>query len=567
MESNSLAAYIPASQNRARPGPRAFGAPPERNCVRSEWLPFTQIPHTSRLFADYLYHFDRVSDFYARPPLTRDWAADQAKAISYDPDRRARVAAILERQNRAWGASDAALSNLERLRRGACAVVTGQQVGLFGGPAYSLYKALSAVKVAEEFTRAGAESVPIFWLATEDHDFAEIATAVLPGDRGELKRITLESSDTRNDVPVGSIRLGDQVDAAVRQVREILGDSEATELIEQCYTPDATWGSAFARLFCRAFSRLGLLVIDPSDPEFHQVGAPVFSGAIEQVGDLNRAVVERGKALTKAGYHEQVKVTAASTFLFLIVNGERAPLRRVNGGFAAGEQKFSQAELVRRASETPQEYSASAILRPVLQDYLLPTIAVLGGPAETAYYAQSGPLFEALLGRVTPVLPRFSATLVDPREARLLEKYGVTVSDLVRCGSIAELLASRALPPQLEQQFASAARAQSSALGEITASLDKLDHTLVEAAQRAGAKMRYQLERLHGRAARALLRRSEVISGHAAQLSAALLPDGILQERVAAGISFLARYGSELVETLKPAVETSCPDHKIIRLE
>jgi bacillithiol biosynthesis cysteine-adding enzyme BshC len=529
-------------------------------------LPFTQIPHTSRLFADYLYHFDRVQDFYPHSPLSRDWAAVQAQSVTMDPARRARVAAILERQNRAWGASEAALSNIERLRGGAAAILTGQQVGLFGGPAYSLYKALSAVKVAQEFIQAGVDAVPVFWLATEDHDFAEIATAVLPGASGELQRITVESSSARPDVPVGSIVLGEQVAAAVRQARETLGDSTAADLLEQCYTPDATWGSAFARLFCRVFSRLGLVVIDPSDPELHEVAAPIFQGTVEQVAELNRVVVDRGKALVKAGYHEQVKVTAASTFLFRMVNGERVALRRVNGGFAAGEEKFSPADLARRAAEAPQEFSASVLLRPVVQDFLLPTVAVVGGPAEIAYYAQSGPLFEGLLGRVTPILPRFSATLVDQREARLLDKYRVSVADLVRCGSIAELLASRALPPQLEQQFSAAAQSMSKTLTEITASLDQLDHTLVDAAQRSGAKMRYQLERLHGRAARSLLRRSEIIARHAAQLTAVLYPDGALQERVTGGIHFLARYGTELLDTLQPAVETSCPDHKVIRL-
>lgn len=551
MESNSLA---------------ACGTPPERICVRSECLQFAQIPHTSRLFADYLYHFDRVQDFYPRAPLSRDWAAAQAGSVQLDPERRARVAAVLERQNRAWGASAAALSNIDRLRRGAAAIVTGQQVGLFGGPAYSLYKALSAVKVAEEFTRAGVEAAPIFWLATEDHDFAEIASAVLPGASGQLQRIAVESSSAHPDAPVGTIRLGEQVVAALRQAREALGDSAAADMLGECYTPDATWGSAFARLFCRVFSRLGLIVIDPSDPELHQVAAPVFSAVIERAADINRAVVDRGKALSKAGYHEQVKVTAASSFLFRMAHGERVALRRVNGGFAAGEEKFSSAELAQRAGDAPQEFSASVLLRPVLQDYLLPTVAVVGGPAEIAYYAQSGSLFEALLGRVTPILPRFSATLVDARQARLLDKYGVSMADLVGGGSIAELLAARALPPQLEQQFSAAAESMTRSLTGISASLDRLDHTLIDAAQRAGAKMRYQLERLHGRAARALLRRSEVIAGHAAQLVAALCPDGILQERVIGGIHFLARHGAELLDTLQPAVETSCPDHKVIRL-
>jgi len=528
-------------------------------------LPFTQIPHTSRLFADFLYHYDRVRAFYPHEPLSREWAAGQAQTIQYDPERRSRMADILGRQNRSWGASEATLRNIDRLRRGASAVVTGQQVGLFGGPAYSIYKALTAVKVAEEFSQAGVDSVPVFWLATEDHDFAEIATAVLPGERGELERITLASTAPQPDLPVGSIALGPQVAEAVKHAREILGDSAAADVLAQCYTPDTTWGSAFARLFCRVFSRLGLVVLDPSDPDVHRIGAPIFSAVIERATELNRAVTERGKALTAAGYHEQVKVTSASTFLFRMVNGERVALRKVNGGFAAGEEKFSANDLAKRAADAPEEFSASAVLRPVLQDFLLPTVAACGGPAEIAYYAQSGPLFEALLGRVTPILPRFSATLVDPREARVLDKYGIGVADLVRGGVAAELLASRALPAQLEEQFAGAMESLNQSVSGVTESLDQLDHTLVEAANRTASKMRYQLQRLHGRAARALLRRSEVIAGHAAQLTAAIYPDGGLQERLIGGIYLLARY-PDLLDTLQPAVGTSCPDHKIIRL-
>jgi bacillithiol synthase len=151
--------------------------------VQSHCLSFKQVPHSTRLFLDYLYQFDNVRRFFPRSPLSRDWLDDEVARLHYDPARRQRVAAVLERQNRAWGASQETLDNIARFRAGASAVVTGQQVALFGGPLFSIYKALSAIKLATEFSHAGQECVPVFWLATEDHDLAEVNHVTLPRKR------------------------------------------------------------------------------------------------------------------------------------------------------------------------------------------------------------------------------------------------------------------------------------------------------------------------------------------------------------------------------------------------
>ena len=148
--------------------------------VKSQCLPFSQIPHTTRLFADFLYDFPKVQQFYPRPPYIHEWLKDETSALRYDSGRRERVAAILERQNKTWNASLKTQESIARLRAGAYAIVTGQQVGLFGGPLFSIFKALSAIKVAEEATASGVDCVPIFWLATEDHDLAEVNHTSIP---------------------------------------------------------------------------------------------------------------------------------------------------------------------------------------------------------------------------------------------------------------------------------------------------------------------------------------------------------------------------------------------------
>jgi bacillithiol synthase len=147
--------------------------------MKSQCLPFTQVPHTTRLFLDYLSYSPSVRGMYPRSPIFSEWVKDEAGRVVYDGARRGKVSEILERQNRAWGASAKALANIERLKRGAVAAVTGQQVVLFGGPLFSIFKALTAVKLAEEATAAGVDCVPIFWLATEDHDLAEVNQVAL----------------------------------------------------------------------------------------------------------------------------------------------------------------------------------------------------------------------------------------------------------------------------------------------------------------------------------------------------------------------------------------------------
>src|SRR6266404_697892 len=251
--------------------------------VNAECLPLTAVPHTSRLLADYLYDPERVRGFFPQPPLPHTWPAAAFERPDYDATRRAAVAAVLERQNRGWGASAATLANLDRLRAGAAAVVTGQQVALFGGPVFSLYKALTAVRVAEEFTRRGHAAVPIFWLASEDHDFAEVASVRLPDERGLLHRIDV-ASPAPQEAPVGARQLGPPIESAVVRARELLGDGA---LLAECYSPEATWASAFARLFLQWFADFGLIVVDPSDPELHRIGAPMFQAAVSRSAELN----------------------------------------------------------------------------------------------------------------------------------------------------------------------------------------------------------------------------------------------------------------------------------------
>ena len=540
--------------------------------MSAKCVPFRQIPHATRLFLDYLSYIPSVREFFPRSPNFDDWVKQEAGLISYDAVRREKVSAVLERQNHEWGASAKTLENIERFRRGASAMVTGQQVGLFGGPLFSIFKALSAVKLAEQATSAGIDCVPVFWLATEDHDLAEVNHIALLSSEGPPEKIAASSQGT-TDAPVGTIRFGAEIEAAVEQAATLLGDTEVTAWLRESYRPGETLGSGFARLFARLFANWGVILLDPADKEFHLLARPLFHSAIEKAPELDQALLARGRSLENAGYHQQVKVTAASTLLFEVNNGARTVVRRkangVNGGeFQIGQEKLSKRQLLERIQQAPENFSPNVLFRPVVQDFLLPTLAYIGGAAEVAYFAQVEVAYEKLLGRVTPVLPRFSATLVEPKAERVLTRYQLGLTDVfLGPERVREIIAARSLPADLQTQFSEARSGTESSMTALRASVEKLDSTLVRAADRAAARIAYQLDRLQGQAARAEALRNEVIDRHTETVCNSLYPHKTLQEREIGGVSFLARYGLGLLESLYQSIHTDCHDHQLIPVQ
>jgi bacillithiol biosynthesis cysteine-adding enzyme BshC len=537
--------------------------------VKSECLPFSQIPHTTELFADFLAGSSKIHPFYPRSAHFNEWFKDEAARLAYDSERRMRVSTILETQNRQWGSSARAVENINRLRAGAAAVVTGQQVGLFGGPLFTIFKALTAVKLADLATQAGIDCVPVFWLATEDHDLEEVNQVSIPGADASLQKLTVPTQGVPA-APVGTVRFYAEVQAAVEAAGGWLGASAISDFLRDAYRPGETFGSAFARLFAKLFADWGVILLDPADPEFHQIAEPIYRAAIERASELDEALLARGKALEAAGYHQQVKVTPSSTLLFTLRNGARVPvhhreIRQGSAEFLVGEEHIAEAELLHRVASSPQEFSANVLLRPVIQDYLLPTLAYSGGSAEVAYFAQVGVVYEALLGRVTPIVPRFSATIIEAKPKAFLERYGLRLPDFFQGPeALRELMASRTLPKELQSAFDQAEASLEKSLAAIREGLVRLDPTLVDSALNAASKMQYQLAQLRSKAARAELRQTEVLTRKADLLSNLLYPGKALQEREIAGAYFVARGGAAFLQGLYDAIHPDCLDHQVI---
>jgi bacillithiol biosynthesis cysteine-adding enzyme BshC len=309
-----------------------------------------------------------------------------AAGLADVPRDRDKLADALRAQSIEFGAGPAVLANIERLRSGARAVVTGQQVGLFGGPLLTLLKAATAIARASEATSAtGVEHVPVFWLATEDHDLEEVDQVSLL-TKTSVEKITA-GLKTAVPVEVGGVALDPGIEAVLEQVSELLAYAPICDDLREFYTVEATLGGAFARLMTRLFSSHGLIVMDAASREFHALGASALRAAIERAEELEQALLARSSELERDGYHAQVLVKANASLLFLIdeVTGERFALRRpAEGVWKAGSKSYSTAELLTILEATPERISPNALLRPVFQDTILPTAAYVGGPAEIA---------------------------------------------------------------------------------------------------------------------------------------------------------------------------------------
>ena len=521
--------------------------------MESQCLSFQDLPHTTKLHSLYSEDFPRLSEFYAHPPSFEGLRAAAAQ-VNLDPVTRAAVVAALREQNRDFGAGDTVFRSLDRLAAGAVAIVTGQQVGLFTGPAYSIYKALTAIRAARELTARGIDAVPVFWLASEDHDLAEVNHCFWPA-RDSLKRLTRHEAGDATGRRVGEIKLGDTISVVVSAAIDSLDGPEVEDVvaaIAKSYAPGETFSSAFGKLMTRLLRGRGAVLIDPLDSRLQALAAPVYRRALVQNAELIQELTARNKALERAGLHAQVRVGEHGTLLFTTVDGRRTPLRAKNGGFAAGSSVFSLAQLEDALDKSPGDFSASVLLRPIVQDSLLPTAGYVAGPAEAAYYAQASVLYQRLLGRMPVILSRATFTLVEPRVARLLRRYRLDVRDILRGRQhLRARLERESIPRELARHFSTGDKNLRRYLARLRRPITRLDPTLAGALSTAQGKMLFQLNKLRGKAGRAADLRENLLDAHEQTLRDALYPHRGLQERSLCLVPFIARHGAALLDELE----------------
>jgi len=312
--------------------------------------------------------------------------------------------------------------------------------------------------------------------------------------------------------------------------------------------------------------------MDAASRDFHALGTPVLRAAIERAEELEAALLARTEELTAAGYHAQVLVTPGHSLLFLLddTTNARLPLRRsAEGSWKAGTTTYTTEELLAILASDPARLSPNALLRPLFQDAILPTAAYIGGPAEVAYFAQSAVLYTEILGRITPILPRLSATLIEPAIANTMAAHELTFPQILESKTpeaLALRLGARAMPIEAKRKLAATGNAVDTELTALTDYLTAISPDLGRSAGISANKMRYQMNRLRRMAATFELQKEASLLKHATAILLNLYPNAHLQERLLGGIWFLARYGETLPQLLIDHANQECPGHRVLYL-
>lgn len=549
---------------------------PEAAGLSVERLPFERIPGQSRIFLEYLKDPTRLRRFY--PEAVRfhhELAERRARVLeNYTTDRDALCDALAD-MNASWGAGAETLENVRRLRsKDSVAVVTGQQVGLFTGPLYTLYKALSAVKLAACLTARGTDAVPVFWMASEDHDWEEVREAQVLACDGRLASVSIPDALHKEGEQVGEVVLDETVEDAVKRLFDLLPSSEflpgVERLLRDCYHGGRTLAEGFARMLSALTSKYGLVLLDPTDARLKHLAAPLYADAARKGAEIAAATDARSRELEAEGYHAQVHTSPDAFPLFLIDDGARRALTRAATGRyrAKGtEHEWDAEELAALALREPERFSPNVTLRAVVQDYLLPTVAYFGGSAEVAYFAQTVESYRVLGRPATPVLHRASLSVVERRTARTLARYRLKLEDFFAgLDSVIARVVEQHLGKDVAGAFDNTDAAVDAALDSLGDALRGFDPTLAEALKGGRKKIRHQLDGLRARFHRARIGRDRAALRQLERASTALYPERALQERHVNVTSLLARHGPYAVEWIHDAIDLSTNDHHIVYL-
>ncbi|GBC82672.1 Putative cysteine ligase BshC [bacterium HR10] len=548
---------------------------------RSEPLAFARIPDLPTLFLDFLSDFEKVADFYRGGrlllPLTREDAAalrERARRVAARLPEREALCRVLREQNARWGASEATLTAIRELAEPeTVAIVTGQQAGLFTGPLLTLYKAWTAIGAARLLRAWGIRAVPIFWIHSEDHDLKEATECGLLGRDGEWVKVPYPIAPEEEGKPASAILLDERADAALATLLGALPDSEflpeIEALLRAAYAKGLSLTDAFARAMVRLTAEEGLVLLDPADERLKRLTAGVLERIVREWPRVIAAFGAHSERVKARGYRLQIHPERAGAFLFLLDDGRRRPLIGEGERFALrdGGRAFTREELLREIVEHPARFSPNVALRPVVQDALLPTLAYVGGPSEIAYFAQLRPVYEACEVPEPLLCPRVSLTLVEPRAAELLMRYGLALTDLFAgIAAIHQRLIERTLEANHASLFDEARAAVTEAVRKLRPLLREADPTLERPLDRAEEAMHRQIETLRQHYLRARPRRDEALARHARRLVLALAPHGMPQERAMTVFYFLARYGDRVARAIREAIALGNRAHHVLFL-
>jgi bacillithiol biosynthesis cysteine-adding enzyme BshC len=535
-------------------------------------IDYKNMPGFSKLFRDYNDTFTPLQDYYlaGNPRELSSYSLLAAKLAKRDYHR-SEVIAVLHEQNRRFGAAGKTFLNLEKLADSrTVAVVTGQQAGIYGGPLYTLYKALTTVKLAEKLeTEQGIPAVPVFWIASDDHDLREALSSAVLDNQGEIVPLEYDLSTFIESIPVWDAVFNDSINELNDKLLGTLYESEfkagVAEKLRECYAPGMSVSEAFARWWASWLKNLGLIFVEPSDPRLKQIAKHLFEKEINEYSPSSRAALDAGKELKAAGYHAQLTQREDGFNLFYHTPGRTALRKDGNQITLSGtHESLSPGQWIERLKAHPERFSPNVVLRPLYQDTLFPTIAYVAGPSELAYFAQLSRVYQVFDIPMPYIFPRFSYTLVEQKYLPLLEKYD---PQIINVFGNSETLITDVIKRSLPEDMDAPLRKMEEQLKELSSVLqgnvEQWDPTLIKTVETTFNSMTNQLYGLEKKILSAHKKKNDTLRQQLYRLSANLYPSGVYQERVLNIVPWLCKYGPGLIDEIASVVDIASPYHLV----
>jgi len=518
-----------------------------------------RFPWIRRLATDYAFTFDQVAPYFAGDPARKEaWAAAIAQRQSHRPVTSSPIdiARVVSAQQARRDAPPAARAAAERLTdRHTVAIVTGQQAGLFGGPLFTLLKAVTTMKLATEVAREhGVPVVPVFWIDAEDHDWPEVSGCTVLDAEFTPRTIRLADLPGAGQLPIGRLTLDEKTDPAIEALQATLPETEfradLLKGIRRAYRPGQTMVDAFGAWLETVLGPHGLVVFDASDPASKPLVRHVFAHELRHPGETAQLASKAGQALVNAGYHSQVTPHEDTVSLFYLNQG-RESVRFIGDRATTGERDTTLAALAEEVERSPANFSPNVLLRPIVQDTLFPTICYVAGPSELAYLGQLREVYTHFDVPMPLMYQRATATIVESATLRFLTKYALPLESLQpQDEAVLNQLLQDQLPPTVEQALTSVSAVVQDHMARVTAAVPQIDPTLEGAVQSTLSRMQHDLRTLHNKVIQAAKRRDETLRRQFRRAQALTFPNGHPQEREIGFVWFANRYGPALVERL-----------------
>jgi bacillithiol biosynthesis cysteine-adding enzyme BshC len=531
-----------------------------------------RMPWIRRLAGEYADRFPTVAEFFAGNPWTdAGWHETLRRVQAHTRDRATLVEMLLAQAERR-GAPPASIQAIKTLSDPrSVAIVTGQQAGLFGGPLYTLLKAVTALQLAARVRKShGVPAVAIFWVDSEDHDWEEVRSCPVLDGNLDFRTIALGEPEGAGELPVAQILLGTDVERAVSDLEAALQPTEFTSEIgatlREIYKPGVRMADAFARWMDRLLASRGLIVFESADPAAKPLVSELFARELNEPGRTSALALEAGEAMRALGHEPQVVPQPDSVALFRL-NGGRRGIRVRDGRFVIDEDTVEATSLVAEARQHPDRFSPNVLLRPLVQDTLFPTVAYVSGPSELAYLGQLKTVYARFDVPMPLIYPRASVTLLDSASARFLARYALPLEQLrPQDESALNHLLESQLPASVEQALSTADETIRARMATLVDVVGQLDPTLAGAARTTLGRMEHDLRTLHNKIIHAAKKRDETLRRQFSRAQALAFPGGHPQERTLGLPFFLNRYGWALVDRLEAELPLDTGKHYVLTI-